>query len=86
MANILSANKFGTRVRHHDTNARVILYNFVQDRGEYTLEDPVSVTGLEDGLEEGGGMVCGGTVDIWDKVADYSVSDVGAVSWQLSKI
>jgi len=66
--------------------ARVFLHNFVRDRGGYKSEDVMTVTGLEDVPD--GQLVCGGLTanNIKNKVAEYFLTDAGAVSWQMSKI
>lgn len=69
------------------TQACVVLHNFVRDRDGYKFEDTLSITGLADNEPgEDRSMTRGGAIHIRDKVADYFVSNAGAVSWQLSKI
>ena len=66
--------------------ACVVLHNLVRERGGYKFEDALTVTGLEDVPD--GQLVCGGLTanNIKNKVAEYFLTDAGAVSWQMSKI
>ncbi len=69
------------------TKACVVLHNFIRDRDGYDFEDTLLITGLHDAnLRDMGGMSRGGANNIRDFVADYFLSDEGALSWQLSKI
>jgi hypothetical protein len=66
--------------------ACVVLHNFVHVRDGYNFEDVLKLTGLEDVPD--GQSVCGGLTanNIRNKAADYFLKDVGAASWQMSKI
>jgi hypothetical protein len=66
--------------------ACVVLHNFVRERDGYNFEDALTVTGLED--VPGGQSVCGGLTanNVRNTVVDYFLTDVGAASWQMSKI
>jgi hypothetical protein len=62
---------------------RVVLHNFVRQRDGYKFEDALTVTGLEDvpfGQSVRGGLTAN---NVRNKVADYFLTDDGAVSWQM---
>ena len=66
--------------------ACVVLYNFVRERDGCKFEDALTATSLEDvpdGQSVRGGLTAN---SVRNKVADYFVTDAGAVSWQMSKI
>nr|XP_022911162.1 protein ANTAGONIST OF LIKE HETEROCHROMATIN PROTEIN 1-like [Onthophagus taurus] len=66
--------------------ACVVLHNFVRERDGYKIEDTFTVTGLAE--LPGATVVRGRTKanDIRNIYADYFMSEVGSVSWQMSKI
>jgi hypothetical protein len=64
----------------------VVLHNFVPERVRYKFEDVSTVTGLEDvpdGQSVSGRLTAN---NVWNKVADYYLTDAGAVPWQMSKM
>ena len=66
--------------------ACVVLHNFVRERNGYKFEDALTVTDLED-VTDGQSVRWGLTGNsVRNKVADYFLTDVGAASWQMSKI
>jgi hypothetical protein len=66
--------------------ACTVLHNIVREKNGYNFEDILTTTGL-DNLPNGQ-IVSGGlaTNRIWDASAEYFVSDVGSLSWQLTRI
>lgn len=63
-----------------------VLDNFVRDRDGYKFEDAMTVTGLEDvpsGQSVRGGLTAN---NVRNAIADYFLTDAGAVPWQMSKI
>jgi hypothetical protein len=66
--------------------ACVVPHNFVRERDGYKFEDALIVTGLE--VVPDGQSVCGELTanSVRNKVADYFLTDAGAVPWQMSKI
>jgi hypothetical protein len=66
--------------------ACVVLHNFVREKDGLKSEDAIKVTGLEDVPD--GQLVCVGLTanNVRYKVADYFLTDAGAVLWQTSKI
>jgi hypothetical protein len=65
--------------------ACVVLHNFVGERDCYKIEDAMTVTGLEDVphgqlVRKEGGLTA---KNVRNKVADYLLTDAGAVHWQM---
>jgi len=61
----------------------VVLHNFVRERDGYKFEDASTMTGLEDVPD---GQSVRGEVtanSVRNRVADYFLTDAGAVSWQI---
>jgi hypothetical protein len=65
--------------------ASIVMHNFVRETDGYKFEDALKVTGLEDVLN--GQSVRGGLTSnsVRNKVADYFVTDAGAVSCTCQK-
>lgn len=65
----------------------VVLHNFVHDRDGITLEDSISITGLED-VQQQNTPVRGSLSanNIRNILCDYFMSENGSVPWQMSKI
>lgn len=65
--------------------ACVVLHNFIRDRDGFEAEDTLTITGL---LDLSGERVRGGLLanNVRNILADYFVTDIGSVKWQLSKI
>ncbi|XP_068082561.1 uncharacterized protein [Anabrus simplex] len=66
--------------------ACVVLHNFVRDRDGFETEDTMTITGLEDLPSEEtarGGL---GANNLRNVLADYFLTDIGAVKWQMSKV
>ena len=59
-----------------------VLHNFVRDRDGVQIEDTFTVGGLFD-MESAAGPSSRPASHLRDKLADYFVSDQGALSWQL---
>jgi hypothetical protein len=60
-------------------NACVVLYNFVRETDGYKFEDALTLTGLEvvpDKQSVRGRLTAN---NVWNKVADYLLTDAGAV-------
>lgn len=66
--------------------ACVVLHNFVQERDGYQFKDTTTITGFNDVSAEP--IVRGGATanNIRNMLADYFLTDVGSVNWQLLKI
>ncbi|XP_068082720.1 uncharacterized protein [Anabrus simplex] len=67
-------------------NACIVLHNFVRKRDGFVVEDTTSVTGLEDlppGNTTRGGLTAN---NVRNTLCKYFVSNIGSVSWQMSKI
>lgn len=66
--------------------ACVILHNFVRERDGYKIEDTFTVEGFEELPNTP--VVRGGITanDIRNTFADYFVSEMGSLSWQMLKI
>ena len=66
-----------------------MLHIFVRDRDGYKLEDAMTMTGLGDVLYtlHDGQSVRGGltAINVRNRVADYFLTDDGAVPWQMLK-
>ena len=67
--------------------ACVVLHNFVRDRDGYNFDDTTSVVGLMD-LPRSGQPVRGGMKSnkVRNVLADYFLTDVGALPWQMKNI
>jgi len=65
--------------------AYVVLHIFVRERDGYKFEDAMTMTCLEDVPD--GQSVCGGLTanNVRNTVADYFLTDAGAVPWQMLK-
>ena len=65
--------------------ACVGLHIFVRERHGYKFEDAMTVTGLED-VPDGQSVRWGLTANsVRNTVADYFLTDAGAVPWQMLK-
>ncbi|CAH1981900.1 unnamed protein product [Acanthoscelides obtectus] len=66
--------------------ACVVLHNFVRERDGYNFEDTMTVVGMND-LPAQANMQGGRAANnIRNVLSDYFLTEVGKVSWQLSKI
>jgi len=63
-----------------------VLHNFVCEGDGFKFEDALKMTGLEDVLDGQSGSGGLTSNSVRNKVADYYLIDVGAASWQVSKI
>ncbi|XP_072400625.1 uncharacterized protein [Diabrotica undecimpunctata] len=67
-------------------NACIVLHNYVRDRDRYLVEDTTTITGLEDVSGESttrGGLEAN---NIRSVLSSYFLTEVGSVSWQMSKV
>ncbi|CAG9560773.1 unnamed protein product [Danaus chrysippus] len=67
-------------------NACIVLHNYVRDRDGYLVEDTTTITGLEDVSGESttqGGLEAN---NIRSVLTSYFLTEVGSVSWQMSKV
>ena len=66
--------------------ACAVLYNFVREKDSLKFEDAMTVTGLKD-VPDGLSVYVGLTANsVRYKVADYFLTDAGALPWQMSRI
>lgn len=63
----------------------MVLHNFITVRDGYNIQDTTCIVGLQD-LNQGNVMGWAGPVGIQNELAEYFLTDEGALSWQLSKV
>ena len=66
--------------------ACVVLHNFVREKDGLKFEDAMTATGLKDVPDGQSVYVVLTSNNVRYKVADYFLTDAGALPWQMSKI
>lgn len=66
--------------------ACVVLHNFVRERDGYNFEDTMTVVGMNDLPQEANMQGGRAANSIRNVLSDYFLTEVGKISWQLSKI